>query len=108
MQYTRKKSKAFKMITQLIPLDPKLLKIRSKVELFKGIDKNSFTAIIGVNQKSRILVKDIAKFEDMIVKMQRHFGHTFQKKKIIIEAPLCSKAKKAMQEAQWEVVDAAL
>ena len=108
MQYTLKKTKVFKMITQLIPLDPKLLKIRSKVELFKGIDKNTFTAVVGVHQKSRVLLKDVAKFEEMVLKMQHYYGHAFQAKKIIIEAPLCSKAKKAMQENHWEVVDAAL
>lgn len=106
MRYTVKKSKALKMIKQVSPLDPKILKIRSKVELFKGVDKNRFTAIIGVKQKSRILIKDIAKFEDIVEKMAHYYNHAFDAKKIIVDAPMCSKASKSMKENGWEVVDA--
>lgn len=94
------------MMKQVNPIDPKLLNIRSKVELFEGVDKNRYTAIIGVNQKSRILTKDIAKFEDMVIKMVNYCGHTFDAKKLIVDAPMCSKAIKAMKECGWEIVDA--
>ena len=106
MRYIVKKSKALKMIKQVTPVDPKLLKIRSKVELFKGVDKNTFIAIIGVKQKSRILTKDMAKFEDIVEKMTQYFNHPFDKKQLIVDAPMCSKASKAMRENGWEVVDA--
>ena len=94
------------MIKQVTPLDPKLLKIRSKVELFKGVDKNKFTAIIGVKQKSRILMKDMAKFETIVEKMSHYYQHAFDAKKLIVDAPMCSKASKAMRENGWEIVDA--
>lgn len=94
------------MIKQVTSIDPKLLKIRAKVELFKGVDKNEFIAIIGVKQKSRILIKDMAKFEGIVEKMTQYFNHPFKKKKIIVDAPMCSKANKAMKENGWEVVDA--
>jgi hypothetical protein len=106
MRYIAKRTKALKMIQQVIPVDPKELKIRSKVELFKGIDKNKFTAIIGVKQKSRILTKDIQKFEDIVEKMGQYFAHTFHVKQLIVDAPMCSKARKAMQDSGWIVVDA--
>jgi len=106
MRYIVKKGKALKMIKQVTPLDPKILKIRSKVELFKGVDKNKFIAIIGVKQKSRILMKDMAKFEDIVDKMTQYYNHTFDLKKIIVDAPMCSKASKAMRDNGWEVVDA--
>ncbi len=94
------------MIKQVTPIDPKLLKIRSKVELFEGVDKNRYTAIIGVKQKSRILTKDIAKFEDIVTKMVQYCDHPFDGKKLIVDAPMCSKAAKAMRANGWEVVDA--
>jgi hypothetical protein len=106
MRYLRKKTKVFKMIKQITPIDPKLLKIRSKVELFEGVDQNKYTAIIGVNQKSRILTKDIARFEEMVTKMAHYCNHAFDAKKIIVDAPMCSKAAKSMRENGWEVVDA--
>lgn len=106
MRYIVKKDKVLKMIKQITPLDPKVLKIRSKVELFKGVDKNTFIAIIGVKQKSRILIKDIAKFEDIVNKMTNYYNHTFHMKKLIVDAPMCSKASKSMRENGWEVVDA--
>ena len=106
MRYIHKKAKALTMIRQVTPIDPKLLKIRSKVELYEGVDKNKYTAIIGIKQKSRILTKDIIRFEDMVVKMAHYFDHAFDAKKLIVDAPMCSKAAKAMRENGWEVVDA--
>ncbi len=95
-------------MAKLNPIDPKLLKIRSRVELFEGVDKNRYTAIISVRQKSRILVKDIQKFETIVDKMTHYCNHPFHHKKLILDVPLCSKARKAMQLAGWEIADAAL
>jgi len=106
MLYRVKKDKALKMIKQVTAIDPKLLKIRSKVELFKGVDKNRFIAIIGVKQKSRILMKDMAKFEDIVEKMSHYVNHTFDAKQLIVDAPMCSKASKAMKDNGWDIVDA--
>lgn len=84
-------------------IDPKLLKIRSKVELAYAQNNQEVMAFIGVKQKSRVLVKDVAKFDDILAKMVAYVGMEFTQKSIVIEAPLCSKAKKALELQGWNV-----
>lgn len=89
-------------------LDPKILKLRGKIELFRGVDKSSFTAIIVLHQKSRIVVKDLARLESIVEKMTNYYGHRFEKKELVYEAPLCSKAKKLLEHEGWSLVHASL
>ena len=104
MNQAYKIQRELRRVQKTIPIDPKLLKIRSKVELFKGIDKDRFTAIINVNQKSRILVKDVERFEDIYKRMVTFCQHSFHAKRLVLDAPLCSKAEKALKSLGWEII----
>ncbi|MDH5465323.1 MAG: hypothetical protein OEW60_06800 [Thiovulaceae bacterium] len=106
MRFQQQLAKELRKMPKKISIDPKALKIRSRVELFKVIEGSKFGALIGVAQKSRILVKDVSKFDDILKKMIIYCDHTFDSKKIIIDAPLCSKAKAKLLSEGWEVLEA--
>ncbi len=92
----------YKKIEELLP---KQLGIRNKIRLFRAVDRNSaYTAIFVVSQKSRLLMKDVAKFEEIYTKMSAFFDHNFKYRILIIDAPLCSKAEKAFKQAGWKLV----
>ena len=96
------KGKLYKKLTEV---QPKELGIRNKIRIFSATDTNAyFTAIFMVSQKSRLLMKDVAKFEEIYQKLVSYSGHNFKYKILLIDAPICSKAKKAFGEAKWKIL----
>ncbi len=96
------KGKLYKKLTEV---QPKELGIRNKIRIFSATDTNTyFTTIFMVSQKSRLLMKDVAKFEEIFQKLVSYSGHNYKYKILIIDAPLCSKAQKAFKEAKWKIL----
>ena len=84
---------------------PKELGIRNKIKIYKATDmRGYFWAIFAVSQKSRLLMKDVHKFEEIYTKLVLFFEHNFKYKVIFVDAPLCSKAQKAFKEAGWKIL----
>ncbi|WP_457746238.1 hypothetical protein [Sulfurimonas sp.] len=97
----RQKGKIFKKMQEIPPKD---LGIRNKIKIYKATDINGyFWAIFAVSQKSRLLMKDVHKFEEIYVKLTLYCEHNFKYKFIFIDAPLCSKAAKAFKESGWKI-----
>jgi hypothetical protein len=97
----RKKGKIYKKMQEIVP---KELGIRNKIKMFKATDTTGyFWAIFAVSQKSRLLMKDVRKFEEIYAKMVIFCGHNFKHKIIFIDAPLCSKAKEAFKSQGWKI-----
>ena len=97
----RAKGKIYKKMQEVTP---KELGIRNKIKIYKATDtKGYFWAIFAVNQKSRILMKDVRKFEEIYSKLTIYFEHNFKHKLIFIDAPLCSKAKEAFKMQGWKI-----
>jgi len=97
----RKKGKIYK---KMIEIPPKELGIRNKIKMYKATDTTGyFWAIFAVSQKSRLLMKDVHKFEEIYAKLRVFCDHNFKHKIIFIDAPLCSKAKLAFKEAGWKI-----
>jgi hypothetical protein len=97
----RKKGKIFKKMQEVSPKD---LGVRNRIKIYKATDTNGyFWAIFAVSQKSRILMKDVYKFEEIYLKLTLLFEHNFKHKVLFIDAPLCSKAEKAFKEAGWKI-----
>jgi hypothetical protein len=97
----RQKGKIFKKMQEI---SPKELVIRNKIKLFKATDTNGyFWAIFAISQKSRILMKDVHKMQEIYAKLTLYCEHNFKYKIIFIDAPLCSKAKAAFKEAGWKI-----
>jgi len=97
----RQKGKIFKKMQEVAP---KELGIRNKIKIYKATDLHGyFWAIFAVSQKSRILMKDVHKFEEIYAKLTIYCGHNFKYKILFIDAPLCSKAQKAFVQAGWKI-----
>jgi len=97
----RKKGKIYKKMQEI---SPKELGIRNKIRIYKATDVSGyFWAIIAVSQKSRILMKDVHKFQEIYSKLTLYCEHNFKHKIIFIDAPLCSKAEAAFKESGWKI-----
>jgi hypothetical protein len=97
----RKKGKIYK---KMLEIAPKELGIRNKIKMYKATDTTGyFSAIFAVSQKSRLLMKDVRKFEETYAKLTVFCGHNFKHKIIFIDAPLCSKAKEAFKSQGWKI-----
>ena len=97
----RKKGKIYK---KMVEIPPKELGIRNKIKMYKATDTNGyFWAIFAVSQKSRLLMKDVHKFQEIYGKLTLYCEHNFKHKIIFIDAPLCSKAALAFKESGWKI-----
>lgn len=97
----RAKGKLFKKMQEITP---KELGIRNKIKMYKGTDTNGyFWAIFAVSQKSRLLMKDVHKFEEIYSKLTILCEHNFKYKFLFIDAPLCSKARDAFKLQGWKI-----
>jgi len=97
----RKKGKIYKKMQEIPPKD---LGIRNKIRIYKATDTHGyFWAIFAVSQKSRLLMKDVHKFQEIYTKLSVFCEHNFKHKIIFIDAPLCSKAEAAFKEAGWKI-----
>ncbi|MDH4943717.1 hypothetical protein [Sulfurimonas sp. C5] len=97
----RTKGKIFKKMQEV---NPKELGIRNKIKIYVATDINGyFWAIFAVSQKSRLLMKDVHKFEEIYSKLTLFCEHNFKQKILFIDAPLCSKAQKAFKEVGWKI-----
>ncbi len=94
-----------KIYKQLAEVQPKELSVRNKIRIFSATDMNGYyTAIFMVSQKSRLLMKDVSKFQEIYQKLVTYSGHNYKYKILIIDAPLCSKAEKAFRDAKWKII----
>ncbi len=90
---------------KLEEIPPKALGIRNRIRLFNALDRQGYyTAIFVVAQKSRVLMKDVEKFETILRKLELAVGHGFRHKILMLDAPLCSKAEKAFVQQGWKRV----
>jgi len=86
-------------------IDHKQLGIRKKIEIFIAKDLNDQTSIIfHITQKSRFLQKDVDKIEDIRDIVTNKITSRIISKVILIESPLCSKAKDKLEKLQWIVI----
>jgi uncharacterized protein YfaT (DUF1175 family) len=97
----RAKGKIYKKMQEVAP---KELGIRNKIKIYKATDVSGyFWAIFAVSQKSRLLMKDVNKFEEIYAKMTMFCEHNFKHKIIFVDAPICSKAKEAFKQRGWKI-----
>ena len=98
----RQKGKLYKKFDEVLP---KQLGIRNKIRIYHATDIHGyFTALFMISQKSRVLMKDVRKMEEIYAKLVLFSDHNFKNKLIKIDAPLCSKAKKAFGETGWKLL----
>ena len=94
----RKKGKIYKKMQEISPKD---LGVRNRMKIYKATDVSGyFWAIFA---KSKLLMKDVHKFEEIYVKLSLFCAHNFKHKIIFIDAPLCIKAKEAFILQGWKI-----
>ena len=97
----RTKGNIYKKMQEVLP---KELGIRNKIRIYRATDTNGvFWAIFAVSQKSRLLMKDVHKFEEIYAKLVVFSEHEYKHKILFIDAPLCSKAEIAFKEIGWKI-----
>ena len=98
----RQKGKLYKKLDEVLP---KQLGVRNRIRIFHATDIHGyFTALFMISQKSRVLIKDVRKMEEIYQKLVVFSDHNFKHKLIRIDAPLCSKAKQAFVETGWKLI----
>ena len=101
VEYYRKKGILFRSLKHI---PTKELGSRKKVEIYLGVDTNTYyTMIIFIEKKSRILRKEAEEIMLFHDKLEKQISSKILKKYTLIKAPLCSKAKKSMEEKGWKV-----
>ena len=101
VEYLQHKNIIFKSF-KLIEL--KELGSRKKISLYLGIDlKNYYAVVMSVKKKSRVLRKEAGELMALHEKLEKYIDSKIKKKYIIIEAPLCSHAKKMLEDSNWKV-----
>lgn len=93
-----------KIYKKMLEIAPKELGVRNRIKIYKATDVTGyFWAIFAVSQKSKLLMKDVHKFEEIYAKLVIFCGHNFKHKIIFIDAPLCMKAKEAFKQQGWKI-----
>ena len=101
VEYLQQKNIIFKSFKEITP---KELGSRKKVQLFLGVDlKGYYALVMQVEKKSRVLRKEIGELMVLHEKLEKYIDSKITKKYIHIKAPLCSHAKKMLEENGWKV-----
>lgn len=100
-KYFLDKEVLFKEIEEV---SPKELGSRKKIEIFTGTTvSKEYYAIFILDAKSRFIRKNANDLIELCNKLIEFKDHNFKKKELLISSPLCSKAKKFLQENKWSV-----
>lgn len=101
IDYLLKKELIFKSFKEVLP---KVLTSRKKVKIFIGVDlEGYYSLVMHIEKKSRILQKEVEEFFILHEKLEVYIDSKIKRKRILINAPLCSKAKKLFIEKGWKV-----
>lgn len=101
VEYLQQKKIIFK---SLKPVSPKELGSRKKLAIFVGVDlKGYYADVMQLEKKSRVLRKEAEALMALHEKLETYIDSSIKKKYIIIQAPLCSKAKALLEENGWKV-----
>ncbi|WP_428026337.1 hypothetical protein [Arcobacter sp.] len=99
--FLEKKDIIFKDLNEVLP---KELNSRKKIGIFSGTSVNKeYVAVFIYDAKSRFIRKNVDDLEEMFKALVEYKGHNFKKKFLLICSPLCSKAKKLLEENKWSV-----
>jgi len=101
VEYFGKKQVFFRTL-ELIDL--KKLGTRKKLSLYLGVDmKAYYTVIIYSKKKSTILRKEADELMLLHGKLEKESQTKIKKKYLLLEAPICSKAKGVLENEGWRV-----
>jgi hypothetical protein len=85
-------------------IDLKELGIRKKIAVFITNVEKEKCLVFHITQKSRFLQKDVDKINEIRTIILENKEYDITLKTIIIESPLCSKAKNKLSDEEWIVL----
>jgi len=92
------------LFRSLEPVPPKLLGSRKRVAIYLGVDTEQFyVMVIVISKKSRILKQEADTIMALHPRLESRVGSKIGKKYLLVNAPLCSKARVWMEERGWRV-----
>ena len=90
------------LFKKLEKIDIKKFGIKKHMVLYSGIDmKNHYSAVVQIKRKSRFVTKDAKELEDIVTTLP--FEYSFKRKYLLINTPICSKAKEYLVERGWSI-----
>ena len=99
--YYTNKNIIFKEIQKV---EPKELGSRKKIDIYFATSIDSeYYCIFKIDAKSRFLRKNADDLMVMADTLATYVEHSFKKKEVIINSPLCSKAKQYLKDNSWNV-----
>ncbi len=100
-EYFNSKDILFKEIKEI---SLKKLSSRKKIKLYIATSiKNEYYSIFIIDSKSRFTRKNVEELISLNYKLVDYVGHNFKIKELLISSPLCSKAKKMLEDEKWRV-----
>lgn len=92
------------LFKELEKIEPKIIGSRKKIDIYCGTSINKeFYAIFIIDSKSRFIRKNVEELNILLSKLIEYKEHNFKRKVLLISSPLCSKAKKMLEEQKWSV-----
>jgi len=96
------KKQIFKSIFKL---DLKKVRIRKKMDIFVGVNIQSFYVLIIVaHQKSRFIMQHSKEILDIRARVVDYQGHNFKYSFLIVKNEICSKSKIFLKENNFKVI----
>ncbi len=92
------------LFKEIKEISPKELGSRKKIKIYVATSvTKEFYSIFIVDAKSRFIRKNANDLLELHSKLIDFQEHNFKKKELLISSPLCSKAKKFLEENKWSV-----
>lgn len=93
------------LFSSFTSISPSILGTRRKMVIYKGIDTAQYYHIVfSVDQKSRFGLKHAAEMVDFEERLTLLMRHHFKYKHLLLNAPLCSKARQMLQIDGWNLL----
>ncbi|MDY0195186.1 MAG: hypothetical protein WC253_00615 [Sulfurovaceae bacterium] len=90
-----------KTLSQIMP---STLESRKKVDIYFGVNlKGYYCSVFAITKKSRVLRKEAEELLELHSRLETNNNSKINHKYLIIQAPLCSKAKALLEELDWKV-----
>jgi len=88
------------------PFSLKVVGSKKRIDVYHGIDtSNRYFLLFAVKRKSRVLTKDVKEWFDIKKKIEYYCGYAILINIVLINAPICSKAKSLLKEERWRVIE---
>ncbi|WP_456381612.1 hypothetical protein [Hydrogenimonas sp.] len=89
------------------PFDLKTIGSRKRISVYHGVDiDDRYTLVFVVKKKSRVLQKEVREWFDIGARIERHYGYRILRNIVLLDAPICSKARALMEAEGWRIVEA--